>query len=75
MVEFEDPVTDVTYDPLGDPTGTLMKAVTVVGGIAMTIVLFSLANSSVVPVIQNAVNEATGGFVDAGEDGIGIPTE
>jgi len=64
VVDFEDPLTDTTYDPLGDPSGTAMQALGIVFGLSMTIILFGLANSTVAPKIGNLLQ--TVGLGDEG---------
>lgn len=59
MVEFEDPITDTEYD-FSDPAGTGMKVLTVLGGIAMTLVLFVVAQENIVPRITSALSGLTG---------------
>jgi hypothetical protein len=63
--QFEDPITDTSYDPFGDPSGTLMKAVSVVLGIGMTLVLFGIAQSTVVPTLAGVFDAVPG--VDSGQ--------
>jgi len=65
MVKFTDPVTDETYDPLGDPSGTAMTAVSYVLGIAMTALLVGVALNTVLPTaggfVENLLGVDTGG--------------
>jgi len=67
-VEFDDPVTDVSYDPIGDPVGTAMSAVAIVGGLTMTLLLFTIAQGTVLPVVQDVVSSLTGGAVESDSD-------
>jgi hypothetical protein len=69
MPEFEDPITDVEYDPLGDPAGTAKQAVMIVAGIGMTLVLFGISQSTVVPVLASVFDAIPG--VDSGQGGQG----
>lgn len=64
MAEFQDPITDTTYDPLGDPAGTALKSVYVIAGIAMTLLLFNIASGSVLPRVQSVLGLGgdSGGF-------------
>jgi len=64
MVEFEDPITNTSYDPIGDPTGTALQAVYAVLGIAMTLLLVGIARSSVLPFVSGLVEDVVG--VDTG---------
>jgi hypothetical protein len=64
MLEFSDPVTDESYDPIGDPGGTAMKAVSYVLGIAMTALLVGVALNTVLPTAGGFVERLTG--VDTG---------
>jgi len=73
MVKLTDPITDQDYDPIGDPAGTLLQSVYVVGGIAMTLILFNIAQSDVVPAVSNLLSSLTGGAV-ADEGGSQIVT-
>jgi hypothetical protein len=68
MPEFTDPLTDTSYDPIGDPSGTAVQAVYAIAGISMTLILISIANSNVVPRVQGFLASLTGGSV--GEDGM-----
>jgi hypothetical protein len=66
MPEFTDPLTDTSYDPIGDPSGTVVQAIYAIAGISMTLILISIANSNVVPKVQNALSSLTGGSVGEG---------
>jgi hypothetical protein len=59
MPTFKDPVTNTNYD-LGDPSGTLMDSVGIVGGIAMTAFLALLALNQVLPWVQGLFSGVTG---------------
>jgi hypothetical protein len=65
MTEFEDPITDTSYDPLGDPAGTALQSIYVVLGIGMTLVLFGIAQSTVVPTLAGLFDVIPG--VDSGQ--------
>jgi hypothetical protein len=67
MVEFTDPITDTQYDPIGDPSGTAVQAIYAILGISMTLILVSIANSNVVPRVQNLLSGLTGGTVGEGD--------
>jgi len=60
MVEFEDPITDTSYNPIGDPSGTLLKSVYAVAGITMTLLLLGVAQNSVLPQVQSFVESLLG---------------
>jgi len=64
MAEFMDPLTDETYDPIGDPAGTALKSVYVIAGITMTLLLFNIASGSVLPRVQSILGLGgdSGGF-------------
>jgi len=71
MTELMDPITDVQYDPVGDPAGTAIQAVIVVGGITMTLLLFSVAQNTALPAVGNVLNSLIG--IDGGTgDGIDV---
>lgn len=70
MPEFTDPLTDTSYDPIGDPSGTAVQAIYAVAGISMTLILISIANSNVVPKVQSLLSGLTG--ADVGEGGVSI---
>jgi len=59
MVEFEDPITDTEYDA-SDPLDMAKTAVMVLGGMAVTLTLFAVANNNVVPAITGFIADLTG---------------
>jgi len=67
VVEFEDPITGTSYDPVGDPTGTAVQAGYAVLGIAMTLLLVNVAQSTVLPELEGLASVVPG--VDTGSDG------
>jgi len=70
MVEFTDPITDINYDPIGDPSGTALQAVYAIAGISMTLLLLSIANTNVVPRAQSFISGLVG--VNVGEGGFTV---
>jgi hypothetical protein len=70
MVEFTDPITDTSYDPIGDPAGTVLQAVYAVAGIAMTALLVSIATGNVLPRVQGFLSDMLG--IDAGDSGVTV---
>jgi len=60
MTELMDPITDVEYDPVGDPAGTALKSVYVIGGITMTLLLFSVAQNTVLPTVGSLLDSTIG---------------
>jgi hypothetical protein len=72
MVSFEDPVTDTTYDPIGNPGGTAWKFIMMVGGLTMTLLAVGIANNNVLPWITNTFSNLTG--TDVGDGSVGLGT-
>lgn len=70
MVKFSDPITDIEYDPIGEPVATATQAVYAIAGISMTLLLLSIANTNVVPRAQSFLSNLVG--VDVGEGGFSI---
>lgn len=66
MVDFEaeDPITGSTYDPIGDPIGTVSKFGMAVAGITMTLLALGIAQSTVLPWVSDLVSGVVG--VDTG---------
>ena len=60
MVKFTDPITDTEYNPIGDPTGTIVKSVYAIAGITMTLLLVSIANNNILPQVQGTLSSLTG---------------
>jgi hypothetical protein len=69
MPSFQDPITDVEYDPIGDPTGTAKQAAMIVAGIGMTLVLFGISQQTVVPLLADVFDAIPG--IDSGQGGQG----
>jgi hypothetical protein len=67
MVEFEDPITDTDYDPMGDPAGTAWKFIMVIGGITMTLLAFMVAQNNVLPTVTSFIGGLTGSNVGGNE--------
>jgi len=72
MAEFTDPVTDTSYDPIGNPGQTAVKAVYAVAGISMTLILLGIAQSTVVPTVTNALESVVGFNPTTGESNEGV---
>jgi len=70
MAKFEDPVTGTSYDPIGDPAGTAMKFVYVVGGLTMTLLALGVAQGNVLPRLKGLINDFLG--VNAGGDTVTV---
>lgn len=70
MAKLKDPITDTTYDPLGDPAGTALQAVYAVAGIAMTALLVSIATGNVLPRVQSFVSDLLG--INAGDSSVTV---
>jgi hypothetical protein len=71
MPEFTDPLTDTSYDPIGNPSGTAIQAVYAIAGISMTLLLISIANTNVVPKVQQLLANLTGANVGEGGFSVG----
>jgi hypothetical protein len=60
----EDPITGESYDPIGDPVGTLSTSVMYIFGITMTLLLLGIAQSTVLPTVSDLVSGLLG--IDSG---------
>ena len=72
MVEFEDPITETEYDPVGDPSGTLLQSVYAVAGITMTLLLLGIAQGRVLPAVREFIKSLLGVDPTGGEAGIPV---
>lgn len=67
MPEFEDPLTGQSYDPIGAPGETVVQAVYAVAGIAMTLLLVRVAQSTVLPELEGLVSIVPGVSAGSGD--------
>lgn len=63
MPTFSDPVTNTRYDPIGDPSGFLMKMVGIVVGLTLTALAASIALRQALPWTQGQLSQLSGGVV------------
>lgn len=66
--EAEDPLTGTTWDPVGNPTGTVAKFVMITAGFAMTLLAFGIAQQDVVPRVSNVLQSLLGVDTGSGSD-------
>jgi len=71
---FEDPITDTSYSPIKDPIGTGSDIGMMAVGIAMTLLVFTIAQNTVFPVMGDLLGSVTGGLVDTGGGDFSIGT-